>query len=136
MTVSKAQLTTAARKDVREAMGWAEAQEWKYREEPDKYTAEELKRITALQAQWESLSKQGEEEGWLEWSGGYRDGEWEVSLNQFHPTRTIKVREDKATRARRIKALDEAVEVKVAKRVERQWKALEEAQSIIAGLGK
>lgn len=136
MTVSKEQLTKAARKDIRAELGWDSAQEWKYREQRDPYTPEELARVAALQAQWEALGQQGKDEGWLEWSGGYDDGSWQVAHNDFHPTRKIQVKETKATRARRIARLHEEVEAKVAKLVEKQWKAIQDAEAIIARLGK
>lgn len=132
MTVTKEQLAEAARKDVREAMGWAEAQEWQYRAERDVYTPEELERVKSLQKQWTELGEQGQKEGWLSWSGGYDDGQWEVASNDHHPTRTVQIREDKEARDRRIADLDAAIEVKTAKHVERQWKALQDAQAIIA----
>jgi hypothetical protein len=42
-----------------------------------------------LQAQWRALTKQGQKEGWLEWSGGYLDGEWQVAANDRHPKRAV-----------------------------------------------
>jgi hypothetical protein len=130
MTISKEQLTIAVRADVREELKWAEAQEWQYRDEPDTYTPEELAKVTALQAQWTALSERGEKEGWLEWSGGYRDGEWEVADNRRHPTRTVPVRETKANRTRRLIALEHEIEQKVKQRVESEWKALQKAEEI------
>lgn len=136
MNVTKKQLSEAARADIRTEMGWDKAQEWQYTEKPDTYTAEELERITALQAQWTALSEQGQKEGWLEWSGGYRDGEWELSENHVHPTRKVQVRETDEARSYRINNLMEEIEEKVTARVRKQWKALQDAQAIMDSVGK
>jgi hypothetical protein len=135
-SITKEQLGKSVHADISAEMGWDEAQEWQYREVPDEYTPEELKRVTALQAQWEALSKQGQEEGWLEWSGGYRDAELETAENHKHPTRTKQVRESKDSRKRRLYQLNEAITERVAKRVEVEWKSLLKAEAIIARLGK
>lgn len=134
MTITKEQLTKTVKADVREELNWAEAQEWQYRDEPDTYTPEELAKVTALQAQWTALSEQGEKEGWLAWSGGYRDGEWEVASNDRHPTRTVPVRETKANRTRRLIALEHEIEQKVKQRVDSEWSALQKAEQITARL--
>jgi hypothetical protein len=134
--VTKEQLAEAVRADVRKQLGWDEAQEWQYREVPDEYTAEELERVTALQAQWTALCEQGEKEGWLEWNGGHRDGEWETASNHKHPTRTKQVRESKEARKRRLHQLNEEIAERAAKRVDTEWKQLLKAEGIIARLGK
>ena len=134
--ITKKQLAESVRADVRKQLGWDEAQEWQYREVPDEYTAEELERVTALQAQWEALSEQGQTEGWLEWSGGYRDAELETAENHKHPTRTKQVRESKEARKRRLHQLEEAITERVDKKVEIEWKSLLKAEAIIARLGK
>lgn len=134
MSISKEQLAKSIRADVKKELKWAEAQEWQYRDEPDTYTAEELAHVTALQAQWTALTKQGQEEGWLEWSGGYLDGEWEVATNDKHPKRTVRVRETKANRTRRLISLEYEIEKKVEKRVAAEWKALQTAEEITTRL--
>lgn len=134
--ITKEQLAEAVRADVRADMGWDEAQEWEYRDVPDEYTPEELEHVTALQAQWTALSEQGQKEGWLEWSGGYLDGEWETASNHKHPTRTIRVRESEESRTRRLHTLNEAVELKTFNRVAVEWKHLLKAEGIIARLAK
>lgn len=136
MTVTKKQLSEAARAEIRTQLGWDKAQEWQYTERPDAYTAEELERITALQAQWTALCEQGKAEGWLEWSGGHPDGEWEVSDNLIHPTRKIQVRETEEARSYRINALMEEIEEKVTRKVQKQWKSLQDAQAIMDSIGK
>ena len=136
MTVSKEQLAKAARKDIREAMGWDAAHEWKFSEERDTFTPEELARVTSLQAQWKALCEQGEAEGWLSWTHDYPGSHLDTVESVVHPTRMIRVKETRASRTSRINALHEAVEAKVAKQVERQWKALQEAEKIVSRLGK
>lgn len=136
MSITKEQLTKAIRADVKEELKWAEAQQWQYRDEPDTYTPEELAQVEALQAQWTDLCAQGQQEGWLSWSGGYADGEWEVADNRRHPTRTTPVRETKANRSRRLISLEHEIEQKVKQRVASEWKALEKAAEITARLSK
>lgn len=133
--ITKEQLTESVRADVHKQVGWNEAQEWEYRDVPDEYTAVELERVTALQAQWELLCQQGQQEGWLEWSGGYLDGEWQTASTHKHPTRTKRVRESEEARERRIHQLNAAAEERIAKRVEREWKQLLKAEDIIARTG-
>ena len=136
MNVTKKQLSEAARADIRTEMGWNKAHEWQYTEQSDTYTAEELERITALQAQWTALSEQGQKEGWLEWSGGHRDGKWELFENHVHPTRKIQVRKTDEARSYRINNLKEDIEKRVTARVQKQWKALQDAQAIMDSVGK
>jgi hypothetical protein len=134
--ITKEQLAEAVRADVRAQMGWDKAQEWQHHDVPDEYTPEELARVTALQSQWEALSEQGQKEGWLEFSGGHLDGEWETASNHKHPTRTISVRESEEARTRRLHVLNEAVELRTFNRVATEWKHLLKAEGIIARLGK
>lgn len=136
MTFTKEQLTKAARKECRAKLGWDKAHEWKYTEERDSYTAEELERVTALQAQWKSLCEQGEAEGWLYWTNDYSGSHLETEESTLHPTRKIQVKETKAARADRIKEVNDEVEAKVSKLVEKQWKSLQDAQALIDRIGK
>jgi hypothetical protein len=130
--VTKEQLAEAVRADVRKQLGWDEAQEWQYREVPDEYTAEELERVTALQAQWTACAAGREEAGW----NGMRPSRRRMETASTTSTRTKQVRESKEARKRRLHQLNEEIAERAAKRVDTEWKQLLKAEGIIARLGK
>lgn len=135
-TVSRDDLARAIRKDVREEFGWAEAHDWVFHDRADSYTPAELARLRTLQEQWKALSDQGEAEGWLDRTGGYPGNVLEPAELVNHPTRTTRVRETKANRTSRIQEVTADVDREVEARVEAQWKSLQDAEAVIARLGR
>ena len=136
LNISKKTLTTAIRKDVRAEMGWDEAQSWVEHDRMDDYTPEELARVRALQEQWTALCTQGEDEGWLEWTNDYRGSHLDTVERTTHPTRRVLARESEGERSDRLDYLSERIEDEVTKRVEKQWKAIQDAKSALDRIGR
>lgn len=136
LNISKKTLTSAIRKDVRAEHGWDEAQAWVEHDRMDNYTPEELARVKTLQEQWTALCAQGEDEGWLEWTNDYSGSHLEVVERLTHPTRRALIRESEQERRDRLDYLSERIEEEVTQRVEKQWKALQEAKAVLSRIGK
>lgn len=136
LNISKKTLTNAIRKDVRAEHGWDEAQAWVERDRMDNYTPEELARVKGLQEQWTTLCTQGESEGWLRWTNDYDGSHLVVVEETTHPTRRALIRESEQERQKRLDRLSARIEDEVATRVEKQWKALQEAKAVFARIGK
>lgn len=120
----KEQLLKKYIKEGRTTQGWAKAQETLTITEADNLTPAELAQAEALQKQWTALSERGQKEGWLQWSGGYHEGEWEVTpkLQLKHPTRTVSRQEFAGERQSRLDQLDYRIKKEARERLDREMR--------------
>ena len=118
----KEQLLKKYIKEERTTQGWAKAQEPLTITESTSYTPEELAKVKALQHQWTALSERGQKEGWLAWSGGYAEGEWELEQEHLlkHPSRNKSRQESGHERQSRIDRLDYQIKKAARERLDRE----------------
>lgn len=118
----KEQLLKKYIREGRTTHGWNKAQETLTITEPDNFTPAELAQAETLQKQWTTLSERGKKEGWLQWSGGYHEGEWEVAPKSKlkHPTRNVSRQESGHERQSRIDRLDYQIKKEARERLDRE----------------